>query len=235
MLSSDSGSFEVSGSSHADQASSYEVLDPDVRLMIQVRDGNAGAFEQLVRNYQNRVLGVLQHVVSDRALAEDLTQDVFLRVYRARQRYTPDAKFSTWLFTITNNVAKNALRKLSRRKEVQSNLPADGSAGEAGVGLSTFTPEKSGLQPARQLDKLEIGQIVRMAVEMLPERQRMALMLSRFEEMSYQEIGDAMDLSVQAVKSLLSRARNNLKDRLQPYLESGRMPASEASEASSGD
>lgn len=212
---------------NADAASgpevAYEILDPDVRLMLMVRDGNASAFEELVRRYQDRVLAVLQNVVSDREHAEDLAQDVFLRVYRARERYTPDAKFSTWLFTITHNVARNAIRQLSRRREVSSGGTSSSDSSPS-LSLDQMAKARSGLMPARKLDQWEIGEVVRRAMEMLPERQRMALMLAKFEEMSYQDIGDTMGLTVQAVKSLLSRARNNLKDHLQPYLDAGRLP-----------
>jgi RNA polymerase sigma-70 factor (ECF subfamily) len=96
----------------------YEASDPDVRLMLQVRDDNAAAFEELVLRYQGRLLTVLENLVRNRELAEDLTQEVFLRVYRARKSYQAGAKFSTWLFTIANNVASNARRSKSRRREI---------------------------------------------------------------------------------------------------------------------
>ena len=99
-------------------AERYTLADPDVRLMLQVRDDDAQAFEELMLRYQHRVLSLLTHHTGQRDLAEDLTQEVFLRVYRARKRYTPAARFSTWLFTIAGNVASNALRTLARRKEV---------------------------------------------------------------------------------------------------------------------
>src|SRR5262249_23502176 len=96
----------------------YQLHDPDVRLMLEVRDDKAAAFDELVLRYQNRLVTVLDHLVGRRDLAEDLAQDVFLRIYRSRKRYVPGAKFSTWLFTIANNVASNALRSQSRRHEV---------------------------------------------------------------------------------------------------------------------
>ena len=96
----------------------YELRDPDVRLMLQVRDDNAAAFEELVVRYQGRLITVLEQLVHKRDVAEDLAQEVFLRVFRAGKSYQPGAKFSTWLFTIANNVASNALRSLSRRREV---------------------------------------------------------------------------------------------------------------------
>ena len=200
----------------------YELLDPDVRLMLQVRDGNAAAFEKLVAKHQNRLVMVLNHLVSDRSLAEDLAQDVFLRVYRARENYTPTAKFSTWLYTITHNVASNAIRKLSRRKEV--NLTTSPSGSMPVRPLDTLAAEKSALMPARVADREEMAVVLHDAIHSLVPRQRMAMMLSRFEDMSYLEIAETMDLTPQAVKSLLSRARNNLKTILEPYLESGQLP-----------
>ena len=91
-------------------AKNFALHDPDVRLMLEVRDDSAAAFEELMLRYQNRLITVLEHLVGHRQLAEDLAQDVFLRLYRSRKRYTPGAKFSTYLFTIANNVASNALR-----------------------------------------------------------------------------------------------------------------------------
>jgi len=99
-------------------AQRYIAQDPDVRLMLQVRDDNAGAFEELMQRYQNRLISLMTHLVGKRDMADDLAQDVFLRIYRARKRYVPGSKFSTWMYTIANNVASNALRGLARRKEV---------------------------------------------------------------------------------------------------------------------
>jgi RNA polymerase sigma-70 factor (ECF subfamily) len=201
----------------------YESLDPDVRLMMQVREDDAAAFEELVLRYQARLLTVLEHMVGRRIAAEDLAQDVFLRVYRARKSYTPGAKFSTWLFTIANNVARNALRTASRRKEVY--IEAEGSGGMNFNSVKNLALESSGLMPARRLDKAEMAEIVREAMNAtLNERQRMATVLSKFEGMSYEEIAETMGLSVQAVKSLLSRARCNLRAALEPYISEGERP-----------
>ena len=208
--------------------SRYELTDPDVRLMLRVRDGDDAAFRELVEKYQGRLVGILTHLVSDRETAEDLAQDVFLRVYRARERYQPTAKFSTWLFTITHNVASNSLRKSSRRKEI--NLVSSASGSMPVRPLEMMAKEKSGLMPARQLLNSEMEKVMLAAIEQLGERQRIATMLSKFEGMSYLEIGEAMGLTTQAVKSLLSRARNNLKDILRPYLESGGLKESVADE-----
>jgi len=152
-----------------------------------------------------------------------------VRVYRARKTYVPGAKFSTWLFTIANNVASNALRSLSRRKEV--NLSPVDSGRMSQNSLDHMAKAASGMMPARQLDKAESAEIVRLAMQSLNERQRLALLLSKFEGMSYLDIAETMDLSTQAIKSLLSRARGNLKSILEPYMDSGQRP----SEARNGD
>lgn len=206
----------------------YELLDPDVRLMLQVRDGSAAAFEELVLRYQGRLLTVLEHLVRDHDRAEDLAQEVFLRVFRARHNYTPGAKFSTWLFTIANNVASNSRRDRSRRKEVRvNNHPESDTTDQP---LDRLAVAASGLMPTRQLDKAEMAEIVRLAVDTLSERQRLAVLLSKFEGMSYADIAATMGMSVQAIKSLLSRARGNLKAVLEPYMQTGVKPTAVAAE-----
>jgi RNA polymerase sigma-70 factor (ECF subfamily) len=198
-------------------------LDPDVRLMLEVRDDSAAAFEELVLRYQARLLRVMEHVVGNRDLAEDLTQEVFLRIYRARKQYIPGAKFATWLFTIANNAASNALRNRSRHHEV--NLQPRDSSQSGARPLDRMVLASSGLMPARQLDKAEMRDVVRLAMESLSERQRLAVLLNKFEGMSYADIAETMGLSPQAVKSLLSRARENLRQVLAPYLAEGQRPA----------
>jgi RNA polymerase sigma-70 factor (ECF subfamily) len=201
------------------QPINYELHDPDVRLMLQVRAGDAAAFTELVERYRNRLLTVLEHLVGNHEQAEDLAQEVFLRVFRASHRYEPGAKFSTWLFTIANNVASNALRSRSRRREV--GVPEGNGSDSAPMQLDQLAKAASGFMPTRALDRAEQAQMVRQAVSSLSERQRMALLLAKFEGMSYQDIAQTMDLSVQAIKSLLSRARVNLKEILAPYVEQG--------------
>jgi RNA polymerase sigma-70 factor (ECF subfamily) len=200
----------------------YQLHDPDVRLMLEVRGDNANAFSELMLRYQGRVLTVLEHLVGDRDLAEDLTQDVFLRVFRARKSYVPGSKFSTWLFTIVNNVASNARRSLSRRREV--NVVGTDTSSIGLQGMEQLAQAASGQMPTRQLDKAEMRDIVRMAVSELNERQRLAVLLNKFEGMSYADIAESMGLSPQAIKSLLSRARVNLREVLEPYLSNGARP-----------
>jgi len=203
-------------------AQRYELQDPDVRLMLLVRDDDAAAFDELMLRYQHRLVTVLEHLIGRRDQAEDLAQEVFLRVYRARKRYVVGAKFSTWLFTIANHVAANALRSLSRRPEVNLTSRPNDSAGVAS--LDKMALAASGAMPTRQLDKAELRDVVREAMAGLSERQRMAVLLNKFEGMSYADIAATMDMSPQAVKSLLSRARVKLKEMLEPYLHDGNRP-----------
>jgi RNA polymerase sigma-70 factor (ECF subfamily) len=184
--------------------------------MLRVQGGDAFAFEQLMKRYHGRLVRILRHVAGSDDSAEDLAQDVFLRVFRARASYLPTAKFSTWLFHIAHNVASNALRDRKRRKEVQVLAPTGSHSGI--MTLDQMAMASTGMMPVRRLDKVERAEMVRLAVDALNERQRMALLLCKFEGLSYQEIAEAMELSVQAVKSLLSRARVNLKQMLHPYV-----------------
>lgn len=202
-------------------AAAWELADPDVRLMLEVRQGSAAAFEQLVRRYQRRIISFLSQLAPPE-MAEDLAQEVFMRVYRAREGYRPGARFSTWLFTIAHNVASNAKRRQSRRRELQAaQNPADS---QQVWSVDQMAQAPSGQLPARRLDRLELSEVVGLAMQTLNERQRTAVFLSKFESMGYQEIADTMQLTTKAVKSLLSRARANLRDVLQPYLETGHWP-----------
>lgn len=194
-----------------------EARDPDVRLMIQIRDDVPGAFEAMVARYQDRLVGVLFHVVGNQEEAEDLSQDVFLRVYKARKGYRPKAKFSTWLFTIANNLAMNHARDKGRKPA--ASLGAGGPADESQAGAPAFAVPGREKTASAQMRQVELSEVVREAVAVLGEDQKMAVLLSKFEEMSYAEIGQVMNRSPAAVKSLLARARNELRERLEPYLE----------------
>ncbi|MDA1164764.1 MAG: sigma-70 family RNA polymerase sigma factor [Planctomycetota bacterium] len=190
--------------------------DPDVQRMLLVRGGDEAAFAELVEAWQDRLIGIFSHVLHDTASAEDLAQETFLRVYRARLRYEPTAKFSTWLFRIANNLATNRKLSVSRRKEVSFKVTESGPLGPRPE--EQLAAEKSALMPTRQLDSQEMREIVRQALDTLNDRQRMALLLNKFEHMSYTDIAASMDLTVPAVKSLLTRARENLRIQLEPYL-----------------
>ena len=158
----------------------FAAIDPDAQLMLRVRDDHAEAFEELVRRYQNRLLAIFQSMLGSREQAEDLVQEVFLRVFRARHSYTADAKFSTWLFTIAHNVAKNAKRTKARRREVS--VSGDDNGQSSANPLEQMAQAASGQLPTRRLDHLERAEMVQLAMETLNERQRLAVLLSKFEE-----------------------------------------------------
>jgi len=193
--------------------------DTNIRLMLAVQKDDASAFEELMFRFQGRVQSLFRHLLGNREMAEDLTQDVFLRVFRARKTYHPKAKFTTWLFTIANNVAVTQLRKQQRKPEKQFGKSASDTHSELAVNSAETIAAKSEMMPARQLDKTELRETVRLAIEALNERQRMAVLLNRFEGMSYAEIADVMQLSPQAVKSLLCRAHIQLRNLLQQYVQ----------------
>jgi RNA polymerase sigma-70 factor (ECF subfamily) len=189
--------------------------DPDTRLMLAVRDDQAGAFEELVQRYQSRLVGILHHLVANATEAEDLAQEVFLRVYRARKKYRARCKFSTWLFTIANNVALNSLRAGRRKRAVSLNV---NDSGPLGPRPAERLVHDSGSQPSKRIQQQEIAAVVRQALDHLNERQRMAVVLNKFEDMNYAEIAAVMGLTTKGVKSLLCRARTNLRAALQSYI-----------------
>jgi RNA polymerase sigma-70 factor (ECF subfamily) len=195
--------------------------DPDVRLMLRVRDDDANAFAELVQAYQCRLVGVMHHMVGSTEESEDLAQEVFLRVYRNRKKYTPTAKFSTWLFTIANNLALNALRNRQRRPSVPLNVSDSGPLGPRPAEQLVQTPSTC-------LQTSELTARIRLALDKLNERQKMAVILNKFEDMGYAEIAEVMGLTSKAVKSLLSRARARLREELQDYIYMDGAPVPQA-------
>jgi RNA polymerase sigma-70 factor (ECF subfamily) len=191
------------------------IRDPDTRLMLAVRDDAPGAFEELVERYQSRLVGILHHLVGNATEAEDLGQEVFLRVYRARKKYRARCKFSTWLFTIANNLALNSLRAGQRKRALPLNTR---DSGPLGPRPAERLVHDSGSQPSKRIQQQEMAVVVRKALDTLNERQRMAVVLNKFEDMNYAEIADVMGLTTKGVKSLLCRARTNLRAALQSYI-----------------
>jgi RNA polymerase sigma-70 factor (ECF subfamily) len=196
-----------------------EAVDPSTALMVRVRDGDAEAFARLVSLWQDRLVTLFLHQTGDHATAEDLAQEVFLRVYRARGSYQPTAKFTTWIHTIAGNVASDLRQRAYRRRE--HGVPPSVSASSSAVGLDQIAVAASGLLPARQADRGELRAVVQRALATLNERQRMAVLLAKFEQCSYEEIAASMKITVPAVKSLLFRARDQLREALGPYLQGG--------------
>jgi RNA polymerase sigma-70 factor (ECF subfamily) len=189
--------------------------DPEVGLMLRVQDGDDGAFEELVQRYRARVFGSFIKRLGDRQEAEDLTQEVFLRLYRSRHRYEPRARFATWLFHVSQNVARNALR--SRRRRPALRLEALASPADPGAAAALLTDR--GEEPSRPIERSELAGVVRAAVSSLARRQRAAVELHQFHDRTYAEVAAELDMSPKAAKSLLYRARNELREALGRFME----------------
>ena len=180
---------------------SADHADRDVDLMLRVRDGDEGAFEELVRRHTRTVLNLIYRYVGDASLADDVAQEVFVKVYRFRDRYEPKARFSTWLYRITVNHCLNEIR--SRRNRPTASAPAE-----------ELLEQPEGVSPDERMRRMELREAVRAALDALPSNQRMAVLLARYEELSYTEIAATLGLSLEAVKSLLFRAKENLQQSL---------------------
>jgi RNA polymerase sigma-70 factor (ECF subfamily) len=187
--------------------------DPEIELMLRVQRDEPGAFAELVTHYWPRICGRFYRWLTDRQEAEDLAQDVFLRLYRSRKRYQPRARFSTWLYHISRNVARNALR--TRRRHPCLRVGS----------LAVFEEETPQIRPGREespsqpLERSELIVQVREAVARLVGRQRTALELHQFQDRSYAEIASTMDMTLKATKSLLYRARNQLRVNLAEMIQ----------------
>lgn len=191
--------------------------DRSTDLMLRVRDGDSHAFAELVELWQGRLVNLFFHHTGDHATAEDLAQETFMRVYRARDRYRPSAKFTTWVHTIALHVASDLKQRAYRRRE--RGVPPTTTASSSAIGLDHLAVAASGFMPARAADRVELQSVVQRALGELGERQRMALLLAKFEQCSYEEIAEALETSVQAVKSLIFRARDQLRQSLAGYME----------------
>jgi len=201
--------------------------DPDIRLMLRVCDDDAEAFAELVELYHHRLVTVMHHLVGNNEEAEDLAQEVFLRVYRGRKKYHPKAKFSTWLYTIANNLALNVMRSRQRKPTIPLNVRDSGPLGPRPAEQLVLDRAD---QPQQRMQKQELAAIVKQALDTLNERQRIAVVLNKFEDMNYAEIAEVMGLTTKAVKSLLSRARDNLRIALQGYIQMDQAEPTESAE-----
>ena len=183
----------------------------DVRLMALVGRGDTAAFEDLIERHQSLVAGTIARMLGSNSDVEDIAQQVFIRVWKSAGRYVARAKFTTWLLKITRNLVFNELRRSKRHALV----PLQTEPGAEEMPL----PDQVARAPDASLLETELQQAIERAILQLPESQRMALILRRYEEMSYEQIAEILDLSVPAVKSVLFRARTELRERLRGYLE----------------
>lgn len=183
-------------------------FDPDVALMLGFQSGDDRCFEHLVDRHRQRVFALVYRFLGRRSDAEDIAQDVFLKVYRARESYRPRARFTTWLYVVCRNTCFNIIRD-GKGDVLEGTAPIE----EAGV------PDHRADSPLATALRQERAQVVRDAVDSLPANQRLAVILQRFERLSYQEIAEVLDVTPKAVKSLLHRAKVALHERLRDYVE----------------
>jgi RNA polymerase sigma-70 factor (ECF subfamily) len=183
----------------------------DVRLMGLVGRGDTAALEHLIERHQALVAGTVARMLGSNSDVEDIAQQVFIRVWKSAGRYVPRAKFTTWLLKITRNLVFNELRRAKRHAHVP--IQTDSPTEEIPL------KEEAARAPDASLLEKELQSAIEQAIAALPDTQRMALVLRRYEELSYEQIADVLDLSVPAVKSVLFRARTELRARLRSYLK----------------
>jgi RNA polymerase sigma-70 factor, ECF subfamily len=192
-------------------------LDPDAALMLRVKQGDAAAFTALVEKYKQPVMNLAWRTLRDETEAEDLAQNVFVQAWKSAERYQATAKFSTWLFTIARNLCLNEIRRRSRHPAESLDQTRDESDEQP---LHQVVDKRIAAAPEEML-RDELVHKVDAALADLPENQRLALALCRQEELSYEEIAAVLGCSLSATKSLIHRARETLKMRLKPYLQTG--------------
>ena len=184
----------------------------DLRLMLRVKNGDTAAFRELVETHQHRIIGTIARMLGDAIEAEDLAQEVFLRIWKSAPRWEPSAKFTTWAFTIMKNIVFNESRRRSRKATVPLDREGDDGYQRQYADENVKSPDRIVLDAEHQA-------AIERAIQELPEAWRMALVLRRYQDVSYDEIAVIMKLSLPAVKSVLFRARNELREKLRRYLE----------------
>lgn len=192
--------------------------DPDVQLMLKVKSGDRTAFEELVRRHSSLLVNFMFKFVGSLATAEDLAQEAFFKVFKAAPTYEPTARFKTWLLTIAANLCMNRKRWEKRRFHHSLDASGDDDRRPADEVAGSEAP------PSADMERSELRVVVRRAVLSLPESQRLAVILARYHELSYAEIAESMDLTIMAVKSLLNRAKENLRVRLERELKMSALP-----------
>jgi RNA polymerase sigma factor (sigma-70 family) len=194
------------------QPDAIDAAAQDLVWMQRVKQGDTEALRQLIEAHQYRIIGTVTKMLGDDCDAEDIAQQVFIRVWKSAGRYEPTAKFTTWLFKITRNLVFNELRRRKRHPVQSLDRTSEDERPLQVVDRGSKPPDTS------LLDE-EMQAAIQKAIDQLPETQRMAIILRRYDDIAYEEIGEILDLSVPAVKSVLFRARTELREKLKHYLE----------------
>ncbi len=198
---------------HHRPAGEFAHMD-DAAIMLELRAGNMAGFDYLIQKYRKPIIHFMYRMVHNQAIAEELGQEVFLRVYRSRDTYRAEARFSTWLYRIATNLGVNYARD-TRHERTASTVYLDEVDGETGT-----TPDVADSTPGAEASMLrrERLEAIRQHVLALPERQRMAVLMHKYEGMDYRQIGDVLKLSESATKSLLFRAYQTLREKLKTFI-----------------
>lgn len=189
-----------------------KIVDPDSELMKRVAKGDDEAFRLLFERHHRLAYSVIYRHIGVQSAAEDLVQEAFLRVYRNAAKWEPSAKFSTWLYTVVSNLCLNYKRDKARDKLRLVSGDEDGGNPLEQLAASAETDFEA-------MDAAERSRIIQSAISELPDNQRMALILSRYEDKSYEEVAEIMETTVAAVKSLTSRARETLREKLARFFD----------------
>jgi RNA polymerase sigma-70 factor, ECF subfamily len=186
----------------------------DAQIMLRVKAGDDSAFEYLVQKYRRPMLSFMYRMAHSTAVAEDLAQEVFLRVYRSREKYEASAKFTTWLYRIASNLAVNHARD-TRHQRPENTVSLDEPDQETGLTLDLPDPSLTAEEAIVRRERLAA---IRQRVEALPERQKMALIMHKYQQMDYRQIAEVLKLSESAIKSLLFRAYETLREQLKEFV-----------------
>lgn len=206
---------EVGVAGDAEDVPANAASDPDVALMLRLQEGDQAAFQDIFRKFSPRILQYARRFIASEARAEELTQDVFVQVFRFRRRYRPQSKLSTWIYTIATNVCLNELRRPERRLRVdlwdRRNAEEESREGPP-------LPDPSARTPEENTSARELSRRLEAAVADLPPKQRATLLLSRVDGLAYKDVGEALGCSEGAVKALLFRATQSLKQSLKEFV-----------------
>lgn len=183
----------------------------DHGLMKSIATGDHASFRKLVERHQDAVIGTISKMLGNHTDSEDIAQLVFIRIWKHAKRYKPENKFTTYLYTITRNLVYNETRRRSRKKTLSSDQLLEDH--------QIQFPDEPSSQPDSTLLEAELQQAIDSAIQSLPENQRLAVILRRYENLPYEEIAVVLNTSVPSVKSLLFRARTTLREQLAKYLD----------------
>jgi RNA polymerase sigma-70 factor (ECF subfamily) len=191
-------------------------IDSDAALMVAFQQGNSEAFGQILDKYQKPIVNFIYKIVNNSAEAEELAQEVFLRIYRARHTYEPRARFAAWIYRIATNLS---LKEANRKRRMRFWHPSDSSNADAPAKEEIFRDPVPDAE--KTLITTELGRVVRRAIRSLPRNERVALVLRRYEDFSYREIAEIMRCTEAAVKTYIHRGKLHVREQILPYLQKG--------------